>query len=143
MENGASSFTAVTQIPTLGGSLADRPAWSSAAALLVPRLFLSKMGREILWWVRTVGAELRSLAGRMRALHARRRGPDDSLSCGLLFERESSGRVVLSRSTLARIEGTVALLSKYQWASDADMMLVLEGWDLGSEYATAHIGPDR
>ena len=105
----------------------------AASVLRAPMFLLLDMGGEILWWMRTLWAEMRSLIYRIRILHESRKDPRMA-SCGFLFDRVSAGHLVLSRSTVARVEGKIAICSKYSWASDADMILALNGWGLGSKY---------
>ena len=126
------SSTAVIEFP-FTEAVTDGSPRRAVPALFAPMQCQSAIGGEILWWARTVWTEMRSLTHRIRLLHECKKDPL-RVSCVLYFERDSTGRVDLSSSTCARIEGTLAILSKYPWASDADMILALEGWDLGCGY---------
>ena len=106
----------------------------SALALFVRRLCLSKTGQYLLWWKETLLSETRSLLGRIRTPHGRRKGPA-GICCGPLLEEQSDGHLLLSRSTNARSESIEAIYSRYPWAGEGDVMLVLAGWDMGSEFA--------
>jgi hypothetical protein len=72
----------------------DGPFRRSVLALFVQMLCLSRMGQSALWWIETLSGETRSLFGRIRTLHGRRRG-SNGVCCGPLYEQESSGHLVL------------------------------------------------
>jgi hypothetical protein len=126
------SSTAVAAFP-ITETLTDGSSCTPASELFARKRYLSEMGEELLWWMKTIWTEMRSLTYRIRLLHECRKDPR-KVSCALFFEKDSTGRVDLSASTVARIEDTLAILSKYLWATHADMILALEGWDLGSGY---------
>lgn len=74
------------------------------------------------------------MVGRIRILSEKRLGYA-ATGCGPLYEEEPSGHLALSRRTISRMNSIEALCAKYPWAREADLMLVLEGWDMGSGFA--------
>jgi hypothetical protein len=127
--------TAVKNFSSNGETAAEGYTRRAASVLSAPMLYLLDMGGEILWWMKTLWTEMRSLTHRIRILHKSKSRKDPRMvSCGLLFDRVSTGHLVLSHSTVARVEDAIAMCSKYPWVSDADMILALDGWDLGSKY---------
>lgn len=48
-----------------------------------------------------------------------------------MYEEAPSGEIVPCKATLARTQYIEFLLARYPWASDADVLLALDGWDKG------------
>jgi len=46
-----------------------------------------------------------------------------------MFEESPIGEIVPCKATFARTQYIEFLLAKYPWASDADILLALDGWD--------------
>jgi hypothetical protein len=82
------------------------------------------------WYVQTLGSEVCSLPHRIRML---RRKTNDPIDLGPLYEESPSGELLPCKATIARTEYVEFLLARYPWASDADILLALDGWDKGTE----------
>ena len=82
------------------------------------------------WYVRTLGSEIRSLPHRIRMLH---RKTNDPIDLGPLYEESPSGELLPCKATIARTQYVEFLLARYPWASGADILLALDGWDKGTE----------
>jgi hypothetical protein len=87
-----------------------------------------------LWYVRTLVSEVRSLPHRIRILSQRTSRQDLPVDLGPLFEKGPSGEIVPCKATIARTQYIEFLLAKFPWASGADVLLALDGWDKGTEY---------
>jgi hypothetical protein len=53
---------------------------------------------------------------------------------GPLFEKSPTGETLPCKATIARTQYIEFLLARYPWASGADILLALDGWDKGTEY---------
>jgi hypothetical protein len=82
------------------------------------------------WYVRTLVSEVRRVPRRIRMLPRR---TNDPLDLGPLYEELPSGELVPCKATIARTQYVEFLLARYPWASDADILLALDGWDKGTE----------
>ena len=78
------------------------------------------------WYVRTLVSEVRRVPRRIRMLPRR---TNDPLDLGPLYEELPSGELVPCKATIARTQYVEFLLARYPWASDADILLALDGWD--------------
>ena len=58
---------------------------------------------------------------------------NDPLDLGPLYEEGPSGEMQPCKATIARTQYVEFLLARYPWASDADILLALDGWDKGTE----------
>ena len=56
-------------------------------------------------------------------------GKNDPIDLGPLYEESPSGELVPCKATIARTQYVEFLLARYPWASDADILLALDGWD--------------
>ena len=102
------------------------------------KLFSKRLGLtdEIAWWTRTLSREMNSLVGRICVLRERRTGlPPNDLGPLYRVQGSASERLVMSAEPFARNASIQKICSKYRWVSVADVMLVLEGWDMGKEYS--------
>jgi hypothetical protein len=89
---------------------------------------------EFFWWLQTLSQELRSLYGRIGVLRERKTGLHPS-DLGTLYRETPSGHLSLSARTAARTASIRNIFAKYRWAGAADVMLVLEGWEMGNRFA--------
>jgi hypothetical protein len=89
---------------------------------------------ELSWWIRTLRLETRSFRGRIRTLCGKRRGPAAN-DLGPLYEESLDGHLSLSGSTLHCSQSIQSLFAMYPWASETDVMLVLDGWKMGTQFA--------
>jgi hypothetical protein len=115
------------------------PASNSVWTSLAKTMFRFRWVMDIAWWQQALFLEFRSLAGRIRTLRGRRTGRA-ATDCGPLYEVAPSGQLRLSLETTARIQGIEALTAKYPWASEADWMLALEGWEMGRGFSRCNAG---
>lgn len=83
---------------------------------------------DVRWYGRTLVSEVRSFAHRIRIL-SRRRRHRDPIDLGPMFEESPTGELVPCKATLARTQYIEFLLARFPWASDADVLLALDGWD--------------
>lgn len=77
-------------------------------------------------------SEVRSLAHRIQMLSQRRRRRDP-IDLGPMYEVDLNGETVPCKATIARTQYIEFLLARYPWASDADILLALDGWDKGTK----------
>jgi hypothetical protein len=82
------------------------------------------------WYARILVSEVRSFPRRIRIV---RRRKSDPIDLGPLYEESPSGELVPCKATIARTQYVEFLLARYPWASDADILLALDGWDKGTE----------
>ena len=82
------------------------------------------------WYVRTLVSEVRSLPHRIRILSQKKNDPID---LGPMYEELPSGETLPCKATIARTQYVEFLLARYPWASEADILLALDGWDKGTE----------
>ena len=82
------------------------------------------------WYVRTLVSEVRSLPHRIRMLSQKKNDPID---LGPIYEELPSGETLPCKATIARTQYVEFLLARYPWASEADILLALDGWDKGTE----------
>ena len=124
----------------------------AVAEHLLPSVLLLSL-LDIQWFVHIARAEVRSLCNRIRVLRDRRKMQTDrydgmSVDLGPLLEpklNESvsqhsqqeapAGCLVPCTETLCRSRDIESLFSKFPWASDADILLFLEGWEMGRRSA--------
>jgi hypothetical protein len=82
------------------------------------------------WYVQTLVSEARSLPHRMRMLSHKRNHPID---LGPIYEEGPDGELLPCKATIARTQYVEFLLARYPWASEADVLLAVDGWDKGTE----------
>jgi len=85
------------------------------------------------WYGHTLLSEARSFAHRIRTLSRRRRRRPDPIDLGPMFEVTPAGETVPCKATIARTQYIEFLLARFPWASDADILLALDGWDKGTK----------
>jgi hypothetical protein len=56
----------------------------------------------------------------------------EPLDLGPMFEESRTGEIVPCKTTIARIQYIEFLIARFPWASDADILLALDGWDQGT-----------
>ena len=86
------------------------------------------------WYVRTLLSEVRSLHHRIRVLSQKTNCQKFPVDFGPMFEKDQSGQTVPCKATIARTQYIEFLLARYPWASGADVLLALDGWDKGTQY---------
>jgi hypothetical protein len=96
---------------------------------LVP-LRLLHVGSTFHGWIRVLQREIHSLVRRIAVLRNRRKYQDD-VGSGSLFRDDARGPSRLSLKTIGRSASIQILISKYPWASDGDLLMVLERWNPG------------
>lgn len=64
---------------------------------------------------------------------SRRKYHREPIDLGPAFEESPTGEIVPCKATLARTQYIEFLLARYPWASDADVLLALDGWDKGTK----------
>jgi hypothetical protein len=87
----------------------------------------------IAWYAHMLLSESRSLPHRIRMLSRRTYRQNLPLDLGPMFETLPSGETVPCKATIARTQYVEFLLARYPWASGADILLALDGWDKGTE----------
>ena len=92
------------------------------------------LGSYSAWYVRTLVSEARNLPHRIRILSRRTNRQNYPVDVGPLFEKDPSGEIVPCKATIARTQYIEFLLARYPWATSADVLLALDGWDKGTEY---------
>ena len=85
------------------------------------------------WYVRTLIFEVRSLPHRIRLLSQKTNEGTLPLDLGAAFETAPNGETVPCKATLAHTQYIEFLLARYPWASHADVLMALDGWDKGSQ----------
>ena len=95
---------------------------------LNPARFLAE---DVWWYGRIFVSEARSFAHRIGML-SRKRRRRDPIDLGPMFVEAPNGEIVPCTATLARTQYIEFLLARYPWASDADILLALDGWDKGT-----------
>jgi hypothetical protein len=90
--------------------------------------------------VKIVHGEVRSCYGRIDALLGNRTrwdrvGAPDGLDLGPICVRGSNGHRQYNTEPLARNAGIENISAKYPWLSYGDELLILEGWELGKQFA--------
>jgi hypothetical protein len=88
----------------------------------------------IAWYVRTLLSETRSLPHRMRVLSERMNHHAYQLELGPLTEEGPLGELRPCKATIGRTQCIESLTAKYPWISFGDVLLALDGWEMGSEY---------
>jgi hypothetical protein len=92
--------------------------------------YVRSLASSTAWYARTLGSEVRSFPHRIRML---RRKTNHPIDLGPLYEESPSGELLPCKATVARTQYVEFLLARYPWASDADILLALDGWDRGTE----------
>jgi hypothetical protein len=104
-----------------------------------PFALLSSLLKDILWSVRILRGEVRSLVRRIDALrdkNNRRYFWLAHIKLGPLYEEDGpTGHLRLCKETFARNESIERMLAKYPWASGSDVVLFLYGWEMGREFS--------
>ena len=59
---------------------------------------------------------------------------------GPMFEALPNGHLLLCRETLSRNEGIETMSAKFPWVSAVDELLILEGWEMGKQFALGIMG---
>ncbi len=103
------------------------------ASRLQVRLRLVRLRFAILFWLRQLRSVPRSLSGRIALLREKRKGLSAICHGPAYDPRFSDWR--LSLESLASSACTEFADSRYPWASDADLLLLLEGVRLGTAFA--------
>jgi hypothetical protein len=85
------------------------------------------------WYGHTLLSEARSFAHRIRTLSRRRHHRPDPIDLGPMFEQAPDGAIAPCKATIARTQYIEFLLARFPWASDADVLLALDGWDKGTK----------
>lgn len=85
------------------------------------------------WYGHTLLSEARSFAHRIRTLSRRRHHRPDPIDLGPMFEEGPNGEIKPCKATIARTQYIEFLLARFPWASDADVLLALDGWDKGTK----------
>lgn len=75
--------------------------------------------------------EVRSFAHRIQIL-SRKRKSQAPIDLGPMFVESPTGEIVPCKATFARTQYIEFLLARYSWATDADILLALDGWDKGA-----------
>lgn len=86
------------------------------------------------WYVHTLLSEVRSLPHRIQMLSRKTNRQSVLIDLGPAFEENPNGEISECKATIARTQYVEFLLSRFPWASDADILLALDGWDRGTEY---------
>ena len=92
--------------------------------------YVRSLASYSLWYVRTFVSEVRSVPHRIRMLP---RKTSDPIDLGPLYEELPSGELLPCKATIARTQYVEFLLARYPWASEADILLALDGWNKGTE----------
>jgi hypothetical protein len=103
------------------------------------RVALYFFARDFGWWTQTLRLEIRSFLCRIQILRDKR-WAQPAIDLGPLYEPTLSGHLLLSAETQHRTSSIQSLFAKYPWASGSDAMLVLEGWDMGKQFAACSEG---
>jgi hypothetical protein len=83
------------------------------------------------WYGHTLLSEARSFVHRIRML--RKMNPrSEPVDLGPMFEESPAGEILPCTATIARIQYIESVLARFPWASDADILLALDGWDQGA-----------
>lgn len=101
------------------------------------------LASNTLWYVHTLLLEVRSLPRRIGMLSQRTYRHSDPIDLGPMFEKTQSGETVPCKATIARTQYVEFLLARYPWATDADILLALDGWDKGTEWALDTAGSNN
>jgi hypothetical protein len=59
---------------------------------------------------------------------------------GPMFEALPNGHLLLCRETLSRNEGIETMSARFPWVSAVDDLLILEGWEMGKQFALGIMG---
>jgi hypothetical protein len=95
------------------------------------------------WYGRMLVSEVRSFAHRIRMLSRKRNRRSDPIDLGPMFEESPTGETVPCKATIARTQYVEFLLARFPWASDADILLALDGWDKGTKCGLHTEGTDN
>lgn len=103
---------------------------------------------DIVRFSRIVRGEVRSCYGRICVLRDSRirwgrAGSREGLDLGPLFVSGSDGHLEYSTEPLARSTGIESISAKYPWLNDGDDLLILEGWELGKQFALGNVCSSR
>lgn len=114
-------------------------AWRTALSVL--RFYLLDSAN----FLRIVHAEVRSLRGRICVLRDKKRAAGNQrpvviVGLGPMFEALPNGHLLLCRETLSRNEGIETMSAKFPWVSAVDELLILEGWEMGKQFALGIMG---
>ncbi len=114
-------------------------AWRTALSVL--RFYLLDNAH----FLRIVHAEVRSLRVRICVLRDKKRAAGNQrpvviVGLGPMFEALPNGHLLLCRETLSRNEGIETMSAKFPWVSAVDELLILEGWEMGKQFALGIMG---
>jgi hypothetical protein len=84
------------------------------------------------WYGHTLLSEARSFVHRIRMLSRKMNHCCEPIDLGPMFEESRTGEIVPCKTTTARMQYIEFLLARFPWASDADILLALDGWDHGT-----------
>src|SRR6266851_3546887 len=96
-------------------------------------------------FLRIVHAEVRSLRVRICVLRDKKRAAGNQrpvviVGLGPMFEASPNGHLLLCRETLSRNEGIETMSARFPWVSAVDDLLILEGWEMGKQFALGIMG---
>lgn len=91
------------------------------------------------WYVQTFVSEARTLPRRIHLLSQK----TNPIDLGPIYEESPSGQLLPCKATIARTQYVEFLLARYPWATDADILLALDGWNKGTEYSLGTRGTDN
>jgi len=91
------------------------------------------MAINLSWYARTLVSEVRSLSHRIQILSRKKSLRPAPIDLGPIYEVSPSGETVLCKATIARTQYIEFLLARFPWATDADILLALDGWDKGTK----------
>jgi hypothetical protein len=96
----------------------------------------------ISWYVRTLVSETRSLPQRMRILSERTNHLAGHVDLGPLAQETKQGHLVSCTSTISRMQCIESVSAKHPWATDAELLIALDAWEMGSEYTLRNQNQD-
>jgi len=93
-------------------------------------IYVRSLASHVAWYVRSLVSEVRSVPHRIHMLPRKKTDPID---LGPLYEESPSGQLLPCKATIARTQYVEFLLARYPWATGADILLALDGWNKGTE----------
>lgn len=91
------------------------------------------------WYVRALLFEMSSLFQRMRILSERMNPLAYHVDLGPLTKETPEGHAVTCMSTASRSRCIEAVSTKYPWVTDAELLIALDAWEMGSEYTRGNL----
>jgi len=120
------------------GNVADQTAQVSDRFPLISAALAH--AKYTVWYVQTLLCEIRNLPRRIHMVSERMNRQDYQLELGPSTEETLSGYLVPCKATIGRMEYITSLLKTYPWLTGADVLLALDGWDVGSGYYNDILG---